>query len=419
MDIKKELDIIYNRVYIVKESMSDEDWTSLKEGFEDGITEGIGKWLGKATGWASSVPGKIKDGIKKVSDKTKEAYRKGKEWAKQAIEKAKDWMSEKTKAVKDWMSETANKIKEGFSNFVVSMKNMFSKIGEKLVEYWDAIKDKSKEWSESIVTFFNKMMESAKTGMASFKKWIVEKGASISKWVSENWDKLKAFGEKSKGKFRDLYLKALENLKKLGDKAKGWLDVVILYIYTKPMDVIKRWIKNIPELYEKYKNMISEFIKKQIHEFKLGFEEGSGRPWDRAKGFIEKPTFPEENVKPLDPDKAAAEDEKISKALRQDDMTIDKQSGLSSELGTKLRTPGLSEDEVEAAAEMLVKSPRFKNRYMKYSENDLRSALKNDGMTQIAIDWILYCRDIENSAKKTMALPEKFRYIKTFERFSY
>ncbi len=418
MNLKSELDKIYDQVYMVRESMSSEDSAIFLAGFEDGINEGIGKWLGKAAGWISDIPNKVKKSARYIADKTRDLYNRGKEWASKAIDKLKNWMSDAYDKVKTWMSDAGKWISEKFEVFVQKVKDAFSAMGKKLVELWEATKEKSKAFWEATKSFFSRMTESIKKGYASAKEWLIKMGGNISEWAKKSWEKLKDLAGRAKDKMTELYLKAIEALKKGGAAVKKWIGIVALYLIIKPTEKIKEWLKKIPELYDRYSKIISEFIDRQVQDFKLGFEEGSGRPWDRAKGFINKSSFPEVSVSPIDPEKEAEEEAKISRAIRYDDPMIDKQSGLDSALGAKLKDKNAAQSEVEDAAEALVSNPRFKNRYMKYSDSDLRATLRNDGLTPLAIDWISAWVEEEKSKKKVMALPEKFRYLKTFEAFT-
>jgi len=98
MNLQYELDIIYQNVYKMNESLSREDFDILRAGFEDGINEGFGKWLGTIAGKVSKGARDAWAGTKnfanKAIDKTKDLYKRGKEWAEEAWEKLKTWVSE-------------------------------------------------------------------------------------------------------------------------------------------------------------------------------------------------------------------------------------------------------------------------------------------------------------------------------------
>lgn len=430
MSLKTELDSIYEQVYLIKESMSSEESSIFIAGFEEGIDEGIGKWLGKAAGWVSDIPNKAKKAAKWVGDKTSDLYRKGKDWANKTIEKIKNWMSETFAKIKGWMSDAGKWISEKFETFVQKMKDAFSAMGQKLVEFWEATKEKSKAFWEATKSFFSRMMESIKKGYASAKEWLYKMGGKASEWVKRNWEKLKDFAGRTKDKLGDLFHKAIDMIKKGGAVAKKWLDIVALYLITKPVEKIKEWLKKIPELWDRYSKMFREWLDRQVHDFKVGFEEGSGRPWDREKGFINKPDaeenpqeepepkpgFPEVNVKPILPG------EENGKVTYVDPLksTIDK-SGFLNDVGAALKTKGSRIADVQAGALKLVSDVEFMKRFAKYSEKDLKSVLRREGLTETALDFVVRFWNTKKS-KKRMPLPdsfESFRYLKTFEGFSY
>jgi len=429
MDLRSELDMIYSHAYMIRESFSEEGSREFSAGFEDGIREGIVKWLGKAAGKISSLPGKIKKGAEDL-------YSKGKEWGKKAAERVRTWMSDALEKSKEMMSNAGKWISESLSKFVDRMKEAFSFLGKKLAELWESTKDKSKDFWEATKGFFSRIMEGIKKGYQSAKEWLYDMGEKSSEWVKRNWKNLKDFAGEAKDGLGELFEKAMDMLKKGGARAKKWLDIVALYLIAKPAEKIKEWIKKIPELWEKYSAMFKDFIDRQVREFKLGFEEGSGRPWDKERGFINQPApepneWPQVDVNPIE------QDDSMHKPFREDPAFAKyaKRIGGDASKLFKPLTSDAAQDEVEAAAENLAKSPEFRNAFQKYSEADLRSALKKKKFTPLAIDWTVYCWNMEkederevtlSSGKKvvmkkkpSMALPEKFRYLKTFEGFEY
>jgi hypothetical protein len=399
MSLKIELGLIYEQVYMIKESISEIDARALLAGFDDGINEGIGKWLGKTAGWISDIPNKAKKATSIIGSKAKELYGKGKELATKAVEKMKEFTSKAIDGIKQKMSQAGKWISERFESFIEKMKNAFSLIGEKLVEFWEATKEKSAKFWEVTKEFLRRMIEAIQKGYQSTKEGLANMGAGISEWVQKNWERLKEISVNTKDRMSNLYLKAIEAIKKGGQSAKKWIDIVALHLISKPVEKIKEWIKKIPELYEKYSRMFKEFIDIQLREFKLGFEETSGRPWNRSKGFIEKPVYPDVDVAPLKPES---------------EISVSSEDPINN-AGTAL-TSVAAQSEVGDAAYNLVKNISFRKRYMNYSSNDLRSMLKSRKMTPKAIEWIIAF--MEEEKEKKMPIPEGFRYIKTFEAFN-
>ena len=403
MKLKTELDLIYDQVYMIKESMSAGDSAAFIAGFEEGIDEGIGKWLGKATGWLSDVPSKIKKGAGAIGDKARELYGKGKEFAAKAVEKIKEFARRAIDGLKEKMSQAGQWISEKFESFVAKMREAFDTLGKKLAELWEATKDKSAKFWEATKGLFDKMVEAIKKGYHSTKDGLANMGGRISDWVSENWEKLKSAGTGAKDRLTLIYNRALDALRRGGGAAGKWLGAVALFLSTKFAD-IKRWLAKIPDLARRFHSMIKDFIEKQMLDFKIGFEETSGRPFDRAKGFIEKPTYPEVDAAPLDPDAGAS-------------ATTGWQDPLAAAEGqAALKTPGSKISEVQAAALRLVSDQEFIKRFSRYSERDLKSVLRKEKFTEKAIEFI--CRFWKTkSKKKTMPLADSFRYLMTFESF--
>lgn len=425
MILKIELDNIYDQVYMVRESLSEEESRIFIAGFEDGINEGIGKWLGKAAGWISDIPNKVRKGAKWLGDKARDLYGKGKEWAKKAVDKLKGWMSAAGEKIRGWVSDAGKWISEKYELFVEKMKSVFSAMSKKIVELWEATKEKSKAFWEATKSFFSKMVDSIKSGYKSVKEKLSKMGAGISEWVKKNWVKLKEGLANAKDKLGDLYRRALEAIKKGGAAAKKWLGVVALWLIIKPAKKVSEFFRKIPELYREYSGRLKAFIDKEILDFKIGFEEGAKRPWDREKGFINKTQYPEMKVDPILPE------EPVVKNRYKDPLgaTIDVSGFLSSE-GAALKTKGATIADVRSAAAKLTEDPEFVKRFSRYNERDFKSILRREGFTETAIEFATKALNSAKSAAKgpkSMPIPgagpgesfESLRYLKTFEGFKY
>jgi phage-related protein len=420
MNLKLELDLIYQKVYKLNESLSKEDFDLLSAGFEDGINEGIGKWLGKAAGMISDIPNKIRKGATSVSNKAKDIYKKGKEFAKDAIDKIKNWMSETGEKIKVWISDASKFISDKYDLFVQKIQEAFSSMGKKLVEFWEATKEKSKALWEATKNLFEKISDSIKKGYQSIKDKLSKMGEGISEWVKTNWTKLKEGYENMTDKLGNLYQRALDAIRKGGSSSKKWISIIALKMIITPAKKVGKFFSKIPLLYKEYMGKLRKFINDEIQEFKVGFEEGAKRPWSREKGFINKTKYPDIKV---DPEKEIHQGNKVS--MKDIDFTL-----------FKPLTHTSAQSEVEIAAENLAKSSEFKAKYTKYSELDLRSELKRKKLTPLAIDWVIYCwemgkegetkeitlssgKKVTTSKKAAMSLPESFKYLKTFEGFKY
>ena len=418
MKLKTELDLIYDQVYMIKESMSAGDSAAFIAGFEEGIDEGIGKWLGKATGWLSDVPSKIKKGAGAIGDKARELYGKGKEFATKAVEKIKEFAKRAIDGLKEKMSQAGQWISEKFESFVAKMREAFDTLGKKLAELWEATKDKSAKFWEATKGLFDKMVEAIKKGYHSTKDGLANMGGRISDWVSENWEKLKSAGTGAKDRLTLIYNRALDALRRGGGAAGKWLGAVALFLTTKFASV-KEWLAKIPALMNRFYTMLKDFTNKQIMDFKIGFEETSGRPFNRAKGFIEdKPVYPDVNPAAL----RSEEDGK--RHLASDSETVDPSrphvitpfGGV--EESSPLKSRGYSIAEVKDAARALASDSVFAGKFAKYSERDLKSILRREKFTDTAIGFIIdfYFKG-KSKQRRVMPLADSFRYLMTFESF--
>lgn len=425
MSLKIELDGIYNQVYMLRESLSEEESRIFIAGFEDGINEGIGKWLGKAAGWISDIPNKVRKAARYVGDKARDLYGKGKAWASKAIDKVKSWMSDAAEKIRGWVSDAGKWISEKYDLFVEKMKSAFSSMGKKLVELWEATKEKSKALWEATKNLFSRIVDSIKSGYKSVKEKLSRMGTRISEWVKKNWEKLKEGAAAAKDRLSELYRRALEALRKGGAAVKKWVGVLALWLVIKPAKKVSEFFRKIPELYREYSGRLKKFIDKEILDFKIGWEEGAKRPWDREKGFINKTQYPDMKVDPVAPE------EPVVAGKYKDPLgaTIDVSGFLSAE-GAALKTKGATIADVRAAATKLADDPEFAKRFSGYNEKDFKSTLRREGFTETAIDFMVKSWVSSKSAKKGnqhMPIPgaapgeysEGFKYLKTFEGFKY
>lgn len=423
MDLKLELDLIYQNVYKLNESLSPEDFDLLKAGFEDGINEGIGKWLGKAAGWVSDIPNKVKNVAKSVGDKASDLYKKGKEWAGKAVDKVKAWMSDTYSKIGVWISDAGKWISDKYNLFVEKMGEAFSSMGKKLVEFWEATKEKSKAFWEATKNLFQKISDSIVKGYQSVKDKLSKMGDGITEWVKRNWEKLKEGLERTGDKFADLYRRALEAIKKGGAAAKKWIRIIALRMVIIPARKAIKWLKKVPALYKEYMGKLNKIINKEIQDFKLGFEDNAGRPWSREKGFINKVKYPDVKVDPLDPDPIVKHEDPLTTVVTKGTRTNNNPGGILTSYGVSLTTPGSKISDVQTGALALVSDPVFAKRYSNYNDKDLRAALRRESFTDTAIDFIVRFWNTQKNKKKRMPIPNLdlngFKYLKTFEGFKY
>lgn len=309
MNLKLKLDRIYNDVYRTNEASS-EDRKIIIAGFEDAVNEGIGKWLGKAAGSIASAPSKIGKAIRTswdtISNKTKDLYNKGVEKGKEVVANVKDWFKRTGEDISKKIGEWGDRIKSRWASFTDWCKKTYYGIGLSLLGFWEATKDKAGEFASVISKFWSDMTEKIKNAYARTIEKMAELRKNASKWVKENWKSLKEWGsEKYEGAvewLRTKYNAALEFILKAANASGKGLKKAISFIAAwtviKPYTWIKDKIEKIPALYDSFK----KWLEKQANEFKLGFEETAGRPWNRAKGYMIPLTFPDVNLSAIEDD---------------------------------------------------------------------------------------------------------------------
>lgn len=312
MNLQYELDIIYQNVYKMNESLSREDFDILRAGFEDGINEGFGKWLGTIAGKVSKGARDAWTGTKnfanKAIDKTKDLYRRGKEWAEEAWEKLKTWVSETAKTIREKVADAAQWVSTKFNMFIEKIADLYKSITTKLKDAWEGLKDKSSKFLEAIKTMFANLMKSIKDAITKATNKFIDLKDGLVNWVKTHWVMLKKWVVDTKDSvlsgLSNIFNKIIEAIKSGAKATAKYAKIIATFVIIKPALMIANGVKRIPALYREYISRLKSFVKNEIEGFKIGFEEGSGRPWDRAKGFINPPKPP---VTPPTVDPAQAE----------------------------------------------------------------------------------------------------------------
>ena len=294
MNLKNELDIIYQSVYKMNESLSPEDFDILISGFEDGINEGLGKWLGSMAGKVSNAWTGTKKFASQSIDKTKDLYRRGRKYATDAWEKLKTWVEETTLTIKGKIEDATKWVSTKFNTFIEKIASLYKDITSKIKEAWSSLSDKSSKFFEAIRSMFKNLMTSiSKAIKGAVEKFIVMKDELVN-WVKTNWTMLKKWVIDTKdgvlGGLSNIFNKAIEAIKGGSGATVKYAKIIATFIIIKPALMIANGVRKIPALYREYINRLKYFVKNEIEGFRIGFEEGSGRPWDRAKGFINQPT---------------------------------------------------------------------------------------------------------------------------------
>lgn len=288
MGLKQELDRIHNLVYNTNESNS-EDRMLIIAGYEDTVNEGLGKLLGKLAGKIASAP-------RKIASKAKDLYNKGVELGKKAVGVVTDFFKRTGERISAMLDQWGTKIKEGWANFTAWCKRTYNNISLTLIDFWESTKEKGEAFKKAIGVFWENMKNKLKKAFEDTKRRFQEWGGNISKWVTDNWKQLKEWSaDKYEGAVEwlrqkyDAALEAIRTGKGKLEEARKW---IVTWLVVKPYTWISQKLSKIPELYNQFK----AWLEKQAMEFKLGFEETAGRPFDREKGFIIPKTFQDVDV---------------------------------------------------------------------------------------------------------------------------
>jgi hypothetical protein len=294
MNLQYELDIIYQNVYKMNESLSQEDFDILIAGFEDGINEGIGKWLGKMAGKISKGANDAWTGTKKFAnkaiDKTKDLYRRGKAWAEEAWKKLKAWVVETTRMIGTKIEDAARWVSTKFNTFIEKIASLYKDITKNIRDAWEGLKDKSSKFLEAVKTMFGNLMKAIKDAIFSAANKFIDMKDGLVNWVTTHWAMLKKWVIDTKdsvlGGLSNIFNKVIEAIKSGAKATVKYAKIIATFVIIKPALMIANGVKRIPSLYREYINRLKYFVKTEIEGLKIGFEEESGRPWDRAKGFI-------------------------------------------------------------------------------------------------------------------------------------
>jgi hypothetical protein len=305
--------------------------------------------------------------------------------------------------------------------FLEKIADAYRSLSNSIKKAWEALKDKSSKFLESIKSVLSSIIDSIKSNIKKATEKFFNMKDGLVEWVKTHWPMLKKWVSDTKDSvlsgLSNIFDKVIEAIKNGAKITTKYAKIIANFVIIKPATMISNFIKNIPALYKEYSARLRDLIKNEIQDFKLGFEEGAGRPWNRSKGFINKTEYPEMKIDPTPEEPIRA-----NKYKDPFSATVDVSGSLSAE-GIALKTEGAPMADVQAAAIKLVTSPEFMKRFSGYNERDLTSTLRRkEGFTDKAIEFTIRFWKSTKNKKKRMPIPgsfESFRYIKTFEGFKY
>lgn len=264
-----EINLIFEKVYSVNESISSIEREALIRGFEDGLNEGFGSWLG-------TTLGKTTNFFKGLPDKAKGLYQTGKKYASQAWEWIKDLSIKIADGVKKGFQTAVNFCTTNFKKFTEWLSNTYNTAIEGIKSAYEKFKGKITDFSEWCVDLWNRMVENVKSLVKSTKEKLIAMGERISEWASNSWETIKDYAERAKNSTVEAFRKLGEmvsNGLRNGLKKAGEISSAILLVCAWPFSKLFELVKKIPSLFQKLVTIVSNYIKSEIEDFKRAYGE--------------------------------------------------------------------------------------------------------------------------------------------------
>lgn len=308
-----EIDLIFEKVYSVNESITSLERKSLIQGFEDGLKEGLGSWLGSALGKTTNF-------FKGLPDKAKGLYQTGKKYASQAWNWIKDLSIKIVDGVKKGFETAVNFCTTNFKKFTDWLSNTYNNAIEGIKAAYEKFKGKIADFSEWCVELWNRMTENVKSLVKSTKEKLLAMGERISEWLSSSWNTIKDYAERAKNSTVEAFRKLGEmvsNGLKYGFKKSGEIASMVLLVCTWPFSKLFELIKKIPSLFQKLVKIVSDYIKSEIEDFKRAYGEEMDR-YRQEKISKNKPPQPPIDGPNVDlslPDEEEMSDEEANNSL--------------------------------------------------------------------------------------------------------
>lgn len=384
--LESKIENIFNQVYSnrLNESLSSYQKNQLQAGFEDGINEVLGKLLAKGVTAISGAGDKLKafgtrivGGGKKALDyvtaKGNEYYEKGKKLAGDAIKNLQEFKDKLIKDIVEGYDAAVAKIAAGYEAFKTQMTIIYQKTIKAIEESYVAMKDKAAAFAEYIKGAFSEILAKISLLAQSTKEKFLAMKEGFNEWVnknkksiSESLEKLKTLGIKGIEQFIELSKKALEG----GKDVLKLIGILSIAIILGPIILLIAGLKAIPGIIESAKEMISNYINREIEEYK----EFRINPNGLSKGKL------------YDYTNKAGKTNRVKLLSTTNDTAI----GLDKEWMTK-------DDEMKAGLERGFASVLFPDKDGQYTSKS---------------------REIAVSSDKLVAVAENLKYLQTFERFT-
>jgi len=282
--LESKIQIIFDQVYStrINESLSNYERLQLISGFEDTINEGIGKLLAKGANLVSSFGDRLAGGAKNaynyVTTKSSEYYEKGKKLAGDAIESLKNFKDKLVADIVEGYNNALAKITAGYESFKNSMTLVYQNVIKNIQESYTAMKDKAEAFAEYIKGAFSEILakisllaQQSKEKFLAMKEGFKEWSQKNKQSILESLDEAKSIGISGLERAIMLAKNALEG----GKDVLKFIGILSIVIITAPIILLIKGLKAIPGLIESAKEMISNYIQKEIEEYKEYREDGN------------------------------------------------------------------------------------------------------------------------------------------------
>lgn len=266
--LTRRINRIYDQVYSLNESLSNEEKRYLILGFEDGINEEfIGRALGKARNFLKGSAEKAKKTYNYMSAKGEEYYNRGKKLAGDAWESMKEFGNKIIKSVESGFNKAVSVVVSSYNSFVSGIRSTYEGVVNSISEAYEKMKEKSEAFKEYLKGVYNDIIAKTSKLISDTKNKISEAGENMDKWVEENKESLskkaqevKNSGIESMTKLADIISDILNKSKKAAEDIAG----ISFFICVVPILLIIEGVKKIPGIYDYVVKMVNEYVNKEI-----------------------------------------------------------------------------------------------------------------------------------------------------------
>jgi hypothetical protein len=191
---------IFEQVYGLNESLSNENLILLQEGFEDGIREGflgnmkrkikgaVGTAVGNTIKKGREVVAKGKEAVNGAVEKGKEYYNKGKELANQAWKDVNTFITDTKTKIKDGIGAATKLIVSNYNEYKGKITTVYNTAISDLSTAYKELKEKSEELSKAVLGSMTAIKDSLKTQKDKFVNYFTENKDKFKKYIKENYD---------------------------------------------------------------------------------------------------------------------------------------------------------------------------------------------------------------------------------------